>query len=179
LDSLFTKSAETQFGGNGIDAFAGVQSLYNHGNQPSLHISWMFNFSGKPWLTQKWTRRIGNEFYGTEEIHGYGYGQDEDQGQLGAWYVMSSLGLFDVKGLTETNPGFQFGSPIFDLAILQVDGGPLTIRTHNNGKDKLYINKIEFNGKPYSRSEISFRDLIRGGTLDFWMSASPNKNLFD
>ena len=63
---------------------------------------------------EKWVRKISYKFYGTEEIHGYGYGQDEDQGQLGAWYVMSSLGLFDVKGLVETEPSFQFTSPLFD-----------------------------------------------------------------
>ena len=65
-----------------------------HIKQPNLHISWLFNFSGKPYLSQKWVRAILDEFYGLEGIHGYGYGQDEDQGQLGAWYVMSALGLF-------------------------------------------------------------------------------------
>ena len=74
------------------------QMLYNHGNQPCLHQSWLFNYSGKPWLTQKWTRTICNEFYGNEPLHGYGVGQDEDQGQLGAWYVLAALGLFDVQG---------------------------------------------------------------------------------
>lgn len=59
----------------------------------------MFTFSGKPWLSQKWMRTICNEFYGTEGVQGYGYGQDEDQGQLGAWYVMAAMGLSDVEGL--------------------------------------------------------------------------------
>ena len=93
LDSIFTVSRKLIFsGGTEVGAFAGLQTLYNQGNQPCLHISWMFNEAGRPSLTQKCVRAILNEFYGTDGIHGYGYGQDEDQGQLGAWYVISSLG---------------------------------------------------------------------------------------
>lgn len=93
LDSIFLLSQKNIFGGGKeVDAFAGLKTVYNHGNQPNLHISWLFNFSGKPYLSQKWVRAILDEFYGLEGIHGYGYGQDEDQGQLGAWYVMSALG---------------------------------------------------------------------------------------
>ena len=92
LDSIFLLSQKNIFGGGKeVDAFAGLKTVYNHGNQPNLHISWLFNFSGKPYLSQKWVRAILDEFYGLEGIHGYGYGQDEDQGQLGAWYVMSAL----------------------------------------------------------------------------------------
>ena len=80
MDSIFTEARKSIFGGGKITyAFAGVESPYNHGNQPSLHIPWLFNFSGKPYLTQKWTRLICDEFYGTNGEHGYGYGQDEDQ----------------------------------------------------------------------------------------------------
>ena len=95
-----------------VSSINSIKSLYNHGNQPNLHVSWLFNYSGMPWLTQKWTRAICDEFYGTESVHGYGYGQDEDQGQLGSWYVMASLGLFDVKGFTDLKPTVQIGSPI-------------------------------------------------------------------
>ena len=97
--------------------------LYNHGNQPCLHNAWLFNYSGRPWLTQKWTRTICHEFYGTEPLHGYGYGQDEDQGQLGAWYVMASLGLFDVQGHSAAEPTFQFGSPLFEKVSLRFHAG--------------------------------------------------------
>ena len=120
LDSIFLLSQKNIFGGGKeVDAFAGLKTVYNHGNQPNLHISWLFNFSGKPYLSQKWVRAILDEFYGLEGIHGYGYGQDEDQGQLGAWYVMSALGLFDVKGLTEIDPKFQIGAPLF-LSLIHI-----------------------------------------------------------
>lgn len=180
LDSIFSVARETAFGGEGIDAFSGVSTPYNHGNQPSLHISWLFNYSGKPWLTQKWTRAIGDEFYGTEEIHGYGYGQDEDQGQLGAWYVMSSLGIFDVKGLTEENPAFQFGSPLFNKVEIQVgkdSSKVFTIETDRNGKQNFYIDRIQLNGESYDKPGLPFSKIMQGGTLKFYMSDRPHTNL--
>ncbi len=122
LDRSFEISRADIFGGGRtVDAFAGLHTTYNHGNQPNLHIAWLFNFSGKPWLSQKWVRAICDEFYGTEGVHGYGYGQDEDQGQLGAWYVMSAIGLFDVKGLTSPDPAFQVGSPLFDKVVISLN----------------------------------------------------------
>ena len=115
LDSIFTEARKSIFGGGKVAyAFSGLRSPYNHGNQPSLHIPWLFNFSGKPCLTQKWTRLICDEFYGTDGEHGYGYGQDEDQGQLGSWYVLSAMGLFDVQGGACSEPTYQIGSPQFD-----------------------------------------------------------------
>ena len=109
-------------GGKTIDAFAGLQTYYNQGNQPCLHIPWLFNQAGRPSLTQKWVRAILDDFYGTDGIHGYGYGQDEDQGQLGAWYVISSIGLFDVAGLCDKDASFALGSPKFDKVTISLDG---------------------------------------------------------
>src|SRR5690606_13702273 len=138
------------FGGEDIDAFAGIKYLYNQGNQPNLHIAWLFNYTDHAWLTQKWVRRICNNFYGTEEVHGYGYGQDEDQGQLGAWYVMSSMGLFDVKGLTGLRPSFQFGSPMFErIQIENGYGNTINITTENNKPGNYYIQSVTLNGKAY------------------------------
>ena len=179
LDSIFTVSEKTKFGGEEIDAFAGVKYLYNHGNQPNLHISWLFNYSDHPWLTQKWVRRICDEFYGTEDIHGYGYGQDEDQGQLGSWYVMASMGLFDVKGLIETEPTFQFGSPIFDsIKIKTRDNKEILINTKNNSKDNLYIQSINVDGKSYNQNQISLDKLTNGAIINMELGEKPMKSLF-
>lgn len=83
LDSIFLLSQKNIFGGGKeVDAFAGLKTVYNHGNQPNLHISWLFNFSGKPYLSQKWVRAILDEFYGLEGIHGYGYGGSRTIGGL-------------------------------------------------------------------------------------------------
>ncbi|MFD1144569.1 GH92 family glycosyl hydrolase [Larkinella insperata] len=178
LDGIFTTAQKNGFGGGKeIDAFAGIKSIYNHGNQPNLHISWLFNFSGKPWLTQKWTRAICDEFYGVEPIHGYGYGQDEDQGQLGSWYVIASLGLFDVKGFTDLRPIIQLGSPAFDQATIRLgDGKTLQIEAKNNSAQNVYVQSATFNGKPLSNCWLYRDELMKGGKLTFVMGSQPNTN---
>lgn len=177
LDKIFVNSEKDGFGGGKtIDAFAGVSSIYNHGNEPSLHISWLFNFSGEPWLTQKWTRRICDEFYGAEPIHGYGYGQDEDEGQLGSWYVLASLGIFDVKGFTDFKPIIEFGSPLFTTATIQLGNGKeLVIDTKNNSKQNMYVQQLNFNGKKINNCWMYRDELMKGGKLEFIMGNKPNK----
>lgn len=172
LDSLFIQSQKTGFGGGKeIDAFAGVKAVYNQGNQPCLHIPWLFNFSGQPERTQYWTRKICNEFYGVDGIHGYGYGQDEDQGQLGAWYVMASIGLFDVKGLTGENPSFQLGSPAFDQINIKLNGNyysgkNITIKVKGNSPKNYYVKSAKMNGKKLDGVQIPFHKLVGGATLE-------------
>lgn len=179
LDSIFTVSQKKIFsGGTEIDAFAGLQTLYNHGNQPCLHISWLFNEAGKPELTQKWVRAILNEFYGTDGIHGYGYGQDEDQGQLGAWYVISSMGLFDIKGLTDPNPSFSLGATLFDKVTIHLnkdyyEGDKFVIKSNagantasDNSENGSYVKSYLLNGKKLEGQRISFSDVVKGGELE-------------
>lgn len=181
LDSIFTEARKSIFGGGKVAyAFSGLQSPYNHGNQPSLHISWLFNFSGKPYLTQKWTRHICDEFYGIEGEHGYGYGQDEDQGQLGAWYVLAAIGLFDVQGGTPQRPTFQIGSPLFDkveitLNPMNATGERFVIETVGNGLDNYYIESAELNGEPFDNAWIYRDDFYKGGSLKLQMGAEPNQ----
>ncbi|HKG08203.1 MAG TPA: GH92 family glycosyl hydrolase [Pedobacter sp.] len=178
LNNIFETAQKNGFGGGKeIDAFAGIKSNYNHGNQPNLHVSWLFNYSGKPWLTQKWTRAICNEFYGTEQIHGYGYGQDEDQGQLGSWYVMAALGLFDVKGFTDLRPVIEFGSPLFETAVIELGNQKkLTIQAKNNSKENIYIQSASFNGKKLDNCWLYRDELMQGGKLEFVMANRPNVN---
>ena len=177
LDEIFEKSEKDGFGGGKtIDAFAGITSIYNHGNEPSLHISWLFNFSGKPWLTQKWTRTICDEFYGIEPIHGYGYGQDEDQGQMGGWYVMTALGIFDVKGFTDAKPIVELSSPVFEKATITLGNKKkLIIEAKHNSKTNLYIQSVVFNGKPLNNCWLYRDELMKGGKMVFVMGNKPNK----
>lgn len=123
-------------------------------------------------------RTICNEFYGTEGIHGYGYGQDEDQGQLGAWYVISSIGLFDVKGLTEQEPQFGLGSPLFDKVTIELSpqywkGKRFVIETKQNSDENIYVEEIKLNGKKLSTPFVSFADVVKGGKLVLQMGAKP------
>lgn len=175
LDSIFTQSQKKIFsGGTEVGAFAGLETLYNHGNQPCLHISWLFNEAGRPELTQKWVRAILNEFYGTDGVHGYGYGQDEDQGQLGAWYVISSMGLFDVKGLTDIHPSFSLGAPLFDKITIHLNkeyypGDQFIITTTGNTGSDAYVNQYLLNGKPIQGVHLPFTDIVKGGKLEVQM----------
>lgn len=178
LETTFTESRKSLFGGGKeIDSFSGVETLYNQGNQPCLHQPWLFNYSGKPWLTQFWTRTICDEFYGTEPLHGYGFGQDEDQGQLGAWYVMAALGLFDVQGHASANPSFQFGSPLFEKVTIQLaNNQELVIETKHNSTQHPYVQGATFNGNQLAHCWIPRSSLMQGGTLAFQMGAAPNES---
>ena len=178
LDSIFTVSREKIFsGGTEVGAFAGLQTLYNHGNQPCLHISWLFNEAGRPSLTQKWVRAILNEFYGTDGIHGYGYGQDEDQGQLGAWYVIASMGLFDVKGLTDANPSFSLGSPLFDKITIQLNPNYYTgkefVIEAPGASEHPYVRQFQLNGKSLDKPALPFAEVAAGGKLVLEMGDQP------
>ena len=181
LGDMFTQAQKSKFGGGSdqIDSFSGIDLQYNHGNQPCLHDSWLFNYSGQPWLTQKWTRAICDEFYGTEPLRGYGVGQDEDQGQLGAWYVMAALGLFDVQGHSSMNATFQFGSPLFDKVTIRLDpkyysGKELVIETKSNSNENVYIQSASFNNEKIETCWIDRNKLMTGGTIRFEMGAQPN-----
>ena len=181
LDSIFTVARDMVFGGGKVvNAFSGLASPYNHGNQPCLHISWLFNFSGKPWLTQKWTRLICDEFYGVTGEHGYGYGQDEDQGQLGSWYVLAAMGLFDVQGGVSQRPTYQLGSPQFerieiDLKGHQNAGRKFVIETKGNGPGQYYVQSATLNGKPFDQCWLYRDELYKGGKLELQMGAEPNE----
>jgi predicted alpha-1,2-mannosidase len=169
LADIFSQAEKTEFGGGRkIDAFSGLENVYNQGNQPSLHIAWLFNYAGQPELTRHWVRRICDVFYGTDEVHGYGYGQDEDQGQLGAWLVLAGIGLFDVQGGARANPMMQIGAPLFSKVEIQLHpkyhaGKTLTIRTQaaEAGRDEQAI----VNGQPTPDWQIPWQTLVNGAEI--------------
>ena len=180
LDGIFTEARKSIFGGGKTTyAFSGINSPYNHGNQPCLHEPWLFNFSGEPSLTQKWVRLICDEFYGTDGEHGYGYGQDEDQGQLGAWYVLSTMGLFDVQGGAPEHPTFQLGSPAFDKVVIHLSpfnasGKEFVISVKGNGPESYYVQSARFNGKPLEQNWLYRKDVLAGGKLELTMGTEPS-----
>ncbi|HTL08748.1 MAG TPA: GH92 family glycosyl hydrolase [Chitinophagaceae bacterium] len=182
LDSSFVLAEKALFGGGAdIDAFAGIAGIYNHGNQPNLHVSWLFNFSGRPSLTQKWVRSICDKFYGNEPVHGYGYGQDEDQGQLGAWFVMAAMGLFDVKGFTAADASLGLASPLFSaihmkLHPLNSKGKMFSIITDGNTAASGYIQSIKLNGVSVHRPFIPLKKIQSGGSLRLQLGAKPVDN---
>lgn len=150
----------------------------NHGNQPNMQAAYLFNYSGAPWLTQRWAREIMEHYYGTGAIDGYP--GDEDQGQMGAWYVMSAMGLFEMDGGAATEPTYEIGSPLFDKVIIHLDGkyyrgGKFIIETKNNSKKNKYIQSATLDGKPLNKPWFYHRQLVDGGKLVLHMGPEPNK----
>lgn len=150
----------------------------NHGNQPNMQAAYLFNYSGKPWLTQKWTRSIMEIFYGSTPMDAWP--GDEDQGQMGAWYVMSAMGLFEMNGGTSTDPVYEIGSPIFDKVTIKLDpnyypGKQFEIITKNNSKVNIYIQSATLNGIKLEKPWFYHRELVKGGSLILEMGPNPNK----
>ena len=178
LDNLFETAEKVNFSSSEeIDAFAGVGGVYNHGNQPSLHISWLFNYSGSPWLTQKWVREISDSFYGTEPIRGYGLGQDEDQGQLGAWFVLAGMGLFDVAGGSDQEPTLQLSLPMFERVRIKLHpdhfpGEEFVITVDGDPSNHKYIRSAALNGEPLNSFQFPWDTFVNGGHLH--LESSPN-----
>jgi predicted alpha-1,2-mannosidase len=172
LADIFAQAEKTEFGGGKkIDAFSGLENVYNHGNQPSLHIAWLFNYAGQPELTQHWVRRICDVFYGTDAVHGYGYGQDEDQGQLGAWYVLASIGLFDVQGGTSSRPEMQLSMPLFDKVQIHLSrpahpDAVVDISVRGGVERDRTIQQAKWDGHAIAGQCLPWAQLINGGTLE-------------
>lgn len=167
LDSLFI--AEGDLGINASPDISGLIGQYAHGNEPSHHVVYMYPYAGEPWKTALRVRQILDTMY-TDKPDGLS--GDEDVGQMSAWYVMSSLGLYQVA---PAGGPFVFGSPLFKEASLSLgDNRFLKIKTKNNSKENKYIQQVSFNGKPYNKSYLTYEDMMKGGILEFEMGAIPS-----
>ena len=151
----------------------------NIGNQPNMEAPWLFNYSGKPWLTQYWVREVLDNYYGTNPVDGY-HG-DEDQGQMGAWYVMSAMGLFEMDGGAAVDPVYELSGPIFNKITIRLDSNYYTskefiIEAKNSSSKNRYIQSATLNGVELNKFWIKHSDLVKGGKLVLEMGSKPNKN---
>ena len=169
LDDFFTNT--DSMGEGASSDITGLIGQYAHGNEPSHHVAYLYAYAGEQWKTAEKVRFIMDEFY-TDRSDGI-IG-NEDCGQMSAWYLLSSMGLYQV------NPSdgiFVFGSPCFKKVEMKVRGGnTFTVEAPNNSKENIYIQKVYLNGKPYNKSYITYDDIINGSTLKFVMGKKPNKN---
>lgn len=180
LEEGFATSAEHNFNSEhlGDNSLHGMGVLpVNHGNQPNMQAAYLFNHSGKPWLTQKWANEIMDKYYGSTPENGW-LG-DEDQGQMGAWFVMSSIGLFEMDGGTATRPIYEIGTPKFDKVTINLDpgyyqGGTFTIEAKKVSDKNIYIQSATLNGKPLNRPWFYHDELVNGGSLVLKMGPKPN-----
>lgn len=147
------------------------------GNQQSMHFSFLFNWVGQPWQTQRWSRSIIDKYYGFEVDNAY-LG-DEDQGQMSAWFVMAALGLFQTDGGCSIDPVYEIGSPLFEEVKINLGGAygrgeQFTIKANNASRLNKYIQSARLNGKPLNSFKFSASDLLKGGSLELEMVSQPN-----
>jgi putative alpha-1,2-mannosidase len=171
LDELFT--TESKLTGREQPDITGLIGQYAHGNEPSHHIAYLYNYAGEPWKTQKIVRKILDEFYKPTPDGLIG---NEDCGQMSAWYVLSSLGFYQVN---PSQPIYAVGTPIFKEAKISLENGKIfTIKALNVSAKNIYIKSLKLNGKPYRKSFFTHEDLMRGGTLEFTMASAPATKWF-
>ena len=143
---------------------------YAHGNQPIQHMIYLYNYAGQPWKTQYWTRRVMEQLYKATPD---GYCGDEDNGQTSAWYVFSAMGFYPVCPGTDE---YVLGTPLFKKMTIAMEGGKkLVINAPASNSQNKYVQALTWNGKPVDKNYLKHFELQKGGTLNFTMSATPNK----
>jgi predicted alpha-1,2-mannosidase len=180
LEEGFLKSAKFMYAAHALDRMQSkIYEYYiNQGNEVNLQASYLFNYSGKPWLTQKYSRAILDSYYGDTPYHGWE--GDEDEGQMGGWFVISSMGIFEMNGGVTDSSKVDLTSPLFRKITISLDpkfykGKKFVIEARDNSEKNIYIQSAELNGKPLTRSWIYFTDIVNGGNLIYKMGDKPNK----
>lgn len=168
LDSLFF--VEGWAGDNASPDMSGMTGQYAHGNEPSHHVIYMYNYAGRPDKAAPLLRKMLNEMYLDQPD---GLSGNEDVGQMSAWYILSSVGLYQVDPV---GGRFVIGSPLFDKATVNVGAGKtFTVVAKNNSDKNIYVQSARLNGKTLKNSYIDFNDIRHGGTLELVMGPKPSK----
>lgn len=172
LDQLF-KVEEGVKGEEASSDISGLIGAYAHGNEPGHHTTFLFNYAGWAWRTQELNRQIQTTMYTTAPD---GLCGNEDCGQMSAWYVFSAMGFYPVNPSELT---YQLGSPLVQEAKLEVAPGKFfTMKAPLASNENKYIQEVKLNGQALGRTYITHQEIMDGGTLEFTMSAQPNKELF-
>ncbi|KAF0198570.1 MAG: glycoside hydrolase [Bacteroidetes bacterium] len=168
LDEFFTLAARPDDVNGNASGFIGQ---YAHGNEPSHHIAYLYNYTDQPWKAQEYCHQILNELYNDTPS---GYSGNEDCGQMSAWYVFSSMGFYPVNPASGV---YSFGSPQLKKASIILPKGKIfEVITHDAGDHRCYIRKILLNGIPYRKNYITHKDIMNGGRIEFFMDSRPVRN---
>ena len=166
LDTFFTSTYKSEQMNHNASGFVGQ---YAHGNEPSHHVAYLYNFAGQPWKTQKYVSHILNTLYNNTSS---GYAGNDDCGQMSAWYVFSAMGFYPV------NPAagrYIIGSPLLDECTLKLAGNKeFRIRTIRKSPEDIYIQSVTLNGKKHKDFFITHQDIMNGGTMVFKMGKKPS-----
>jgi predicted alpha-1,2-mannosidase len=165
MDSLFSYDLPDKYFAETEDITKdGIIGNYVHGNEPSHHVAYLYNWTDKPWKTQEKIRMILPRMYKPTPD---GLGGNDDTGQMSAWYIFSSIGFYPVAPASDQ---YAIGSPAVDGATIQVGGGKtFKINVNNQGPKNVYIQKMILNGKPLTKLSLSHSEIMSGGELTFFM----------
>jgi len=173
LNYAFEKSKDQDF------VFGYSSGYVSYANQPGCSNAHVFNYAGRPDLTQYWVRRVNEQAYGdVTPDKGYG-GHDEDQGQMSGVSALTAIGLFSLTGNCAINPTYDITSPVFDEVTIKLNknyykGKEFVIKTNQNSKENCYIQKATLNGKDYNQFSFSHADFSKGGVLELWLGPQAN-----
>ena len=166
LDTFFTSTYKSEQMNHNASGFVGQ---YAHGNEPSHHIAYLYNFAGQPWKTQKYVSHILNTLYNNTSS---GYAGNDDCGQMSAWYVFSAMGFYPVN---PADGRYIIGSPLLDECTLKLAGNKeFRIRTIRKSPEDIYIQSVTLNGKKHKDFFITHQDIMNGGTMVFKMGKKPS-----
>jgi len=163
LDTLFTTSSEI-LGEDSSGDITGLIGQYAHGNEPSHHVAYYYTYAGQAWKTQKIVDQILSEFYSSDPDGIIG---NEDCGQMSAWYVLNSMGFYQIA---PGDPVYTIGRPLFDRVEVPLKSGKtFTIITENNSKENLYVQEVYLNGEKHKSMFFNHDDIVNGSTLKIVM----------
>ena len=166
LDTFFTSTYKSEQMNHNASGFVGQ---YAHGNEPSHHVAYLYNFAGQPWKTQKYVSHILNTLYNNTSS---GYAGNDDCGQMSAWYVFSAMGIYPVN---PADGRYIIGSPLLDECTLKLAGNKeFRIRTIRKSPEDIYIQSVTLNGKKHKDFFITHQDIMNGGTMVFKMGKKPS-----
>lgn len=166
LDTFFTSNYKSEQMNHNASGFVGQ---YAHGNEPSHHVAYLYNFAGQPWKTQKYVSHILNTLYNNTSS---GYAGNDDCGQMSAWYVFSAMGFYPVN---PADGRYIIGSPLLDECTLKLAGNKdFHIRTIRKSPEDIYIQSVTLNGKKHKDFFITHQDIMNGGTMVFKMGKKPS-----
>ena len=167
LDQFFTT---TQQSGELNSNASGFVGQYAHGNEPSHHVAYLYNYAGQPWKTQQYVAHILTNLYNNSFS---GYAGNDDCGEMSAWYIFSAMGFYPVN---PANGIYVIGCPLLEETCIQLPNGKqFTVKAPKRNEKDIYIQSARLNGKNYNKTYLSHEDILKGGTLEFKMGDRPSR----
>jgi predicted alpha-1,2-mannosidase len=169
LDSLFTMRLDDKYFAKTEDITRdGIMGNYVHGNEPSHHVPYLYNYSDRPWMTGRRVRDVLDVMYKPRPD---GLSGNDDCGQMSAWYIFSALGFYP---MCPGSDRYELGAPVVEKASIPLDNGnTFTVLVKGQGAKNVFVQRVSLNGKVLDRTYIRHAEIMAGGTLEFTLGSKP------